>query len=103
MAVLVREHPQSSGFPLVSQIIAWAFQGDAILHLLEKLLQSRNRFWVCGLQVLLRWHCWCLIFCCLPAWPVPPGIVIWLRALGPAVRLVAERLNWFSWLPPSGW
>ena len=36
MVVLVRDHLQSSGFPLVSQILAWAFQGDAIVHLLGK-------------------------------------------------------------------
>ena len=36
MVVLVLEHLQPSGLPLVCQVLAWAFQGNAIVHLLEK-------------------------------------------------------------------
>ena len=101
MVVLVLEHLLPSGLPLIYQVLAWAFQGDTIVYLLEKLPQSRNQLWVWGLQIWLCWHCCCLIFCCLPC-PMSPGIIIWLKVLGAAVRLVPGRLGWFSWLTPSG-
>ena len=67
MVVLVCEHLQSSGLPLVCQVLAWAFQGNAIVDLLEELLQGCDQLWVWGVPDLAALVLLCLLLLCSPA------------------------------------